>query len=49
MNLSVAEFLTAGADLGAAMASVGVGPEEAREMTCAFAGMAGEVLGRAAP
>jgi hemoglobin len=44
LSLTNTDFLAAGGDLGAAMATAGWGESEAQEMLCAFVSLRGEVV-----
>jgi hemoglobin len=44
LQLTNAEFLSAGGDLGAAMESAGWGENEQQELLCAFVSLRGEVV-----
>jgi hemoglobin len=46
LELTNADFLAAGSDLGAAMEGAGWGEDERQELLCAFVGLRGEVVTR---
>ena len=46
LNLSNADFLAAGSDLGAAMTAAGVGEDEQQEVLCAFVGLRAQAVTR---
>jgi len=46
LEMTNADFLAAGGDLGAAMKNAGWGENEQQELLCAFVGLRGEVVTR---